>query len=431
MFVNSKSVAIMVNSNSKRTFWSNGSNYAEYREYTIDKLLEALELILFNTYIQFNGSIFKQILGIPMGGNASPFIADLYLSWCEYCYMTKVVKSDYTLAKLLSYNCRYLDDVCTINLQNFGDIAKDIYDNTLLLEGSTCSYKQDTFLDLYISVVDHKFITGIYHKVDDFNFEVISYPFPQSNVYSMLGYSTYYSQLIRFFRLCNNINDFLFRAKFSYSKLVKRGYKHNLLLKYFKKFCSAYNIEGKYGDKNSDLLFSRMLKHNPFVSCNINNTKEINDIVKASLVKIMPLTRSVECEWKNKSPLPTNVSDTVNAPPHYTASINCCKKTFYCNDHKITEFAITDKNSSTAYIVLYKWIDTCFLDSNRRMGVWSLPWRWHILSIPLTTGRGTSAETCGLDDVFPPDDLGSRPEALCKYICIYMYVHSLYEFCYR
>ena len=29
--------------------------------------------------------------------------------------------------------------------------------------------------------------------------------------------------------------------------------------------------------------------------------------------------------------------------------------------------------------------------------------------------------------MFPPDDLGSRPEALL----IYMYVHSLYEFCYR
>ena len=98
---------------------------------------------------------------------------------------------------------------------------------------------------------------------------------------------------------------------------------------------------------------------------------------------------------------------------HYTASINCCKKTFYCNDYKITEFGITDKNSSTAYIILYKWIDTWFLDSDRRVGVWSLPWRWHILSIPLTTGRGTSAETCGLDDVFPPDDLGSRPETLC------------------
>ena len=63
--------------------------------------------------------------------------------------------------------------------------------------------------------------------------------------------------------------------------------------------------------------------------------------------------------------------------------------------------------------LLYKLIDTWFLDSNRRVGVRLLPWRWHILSIPLTTGRGTSSETCGLDDVFPPDDLGSRPEALC------------------
>ena len=68
----------------------------------------------------------------------------------------------------------------------------------------------------------------------------------------------------------------------------------------------------------------------------------------------------------------------------------------------------------------------------KMVGVWSLPWRWHILSIPLTTGRGTSAETCGLDDVFPPDDLGSRPETLVLiYIYIYMCTHSLYEFCYR
>ena len=75
---------------------------------------------------------------------------------------------------------------------------------------------------------------------------------------------------------------------------------------------------------------------------------------------------------------------------HYTASINCCKKTFYCNDNTITEFGIIDsKNSSTAYVILYELIDIWGLDSNRRVGVWSLPWRWHILSISLTTCRGT------------------------------------------
>ena len=78
------------------------------------------------------------------------------------------------------------------------------------------------------------------------------------------------------------------------------------------------------------------------------------------------------------------------------------------------EFEIIDsKNSSTTYVILYELIDLWILDSNRRVGVWSLPWRWHILSIPLTAGRGTGAETCGLDDAFPPNDLCSHPEALC------------------
>ena len=42
---------------------------------------------------------------------------------------------------------------------------------------------------------------------------------------------------------------------------------------------------------------------------------------------------------------------------HYTVSINCCKRKFYCNDSKITEFEIIDtKNCSTAYVVMYKLI---------------------------------------------------------------------------
>ena len=119
MFANSKSIAILVNSYRKKAFWSYGSSYPGYREYTIDKLLKALEIILF-----------KQILGIPMGGNASPFIVDLYLSWYEYCYVTKLTKTDYNLAKRLSYNCRFLDDICTVNVEDFDTISKDIYDNT-------------------------------------------------------------------------------------------------------------------------------------------------------------------------------------------------------------------------------------------------------------------------------------------------------------
>ena len=42
---------------------------------------------------------------------------------------------------------------------------------------------------------------------------------------------------------------------------------------------------------------------------------------------------------------------------HYTTSINCYKKTFFCNASKITEFEMIDtKISSTAYVVMYNFI---------------------------------------------------------------------------
>ena len=59
---------------------------------------------------------------------------------------------------------------------------------------------------------------------------------------------------------------------------------------------------------------------------------------------------------------------------HYTASINYCKKKFYCKDSKITEFEFIDsKNSSTAYVILYDLIDEWVLASNQMVGVSLLP----------------------------------------------------------
>ena len=143
---------------------------------------------------------------------------------------------------------------------------------------------------------------------------------------------------------------------------------------------------------------------NQFRYIDNNVTKGRSPIPMDTTVRLGPLKFSLQVTIDHHGP-------SIHSG-HYTVSIKCCKK-FYYNDHTNTEFGITDKNSSTAYVILYELIDTWFLDSNRRVGVWSLPWRWYILSIPLTTGRGTSAQTCGLDDVFPPYDLGSRPEALC------------------
>ena len=79
-----------------------------------------------------------------MGGNASPFIADLYWAWHEYCFMEQLHKSklaaDQTLIRLLSLNSRYIDDIAVVNLLNFDAVANRIYDPSLILENSKSGY---------------------------------------------------------------------------------------------------------------------------------------------------------------------------------------------------------------------------------------------------------------------------------------------------
>ena len=119
--------------------------------------------------------LFLQTKGIPMGGNCSPLIADLYLAWLEYKYITNIMKTDFSLAKKLSYNSRYIDDIITPNVSDFLSIAALIYPKEVPLIKSTSNNLHDCFLDLDITVTNFTFITKIYHKVDLFNFEVIPF----------------------------------------------------------------------------------------------------------------------------------------------------------------------------------------------------------------------------------------------------------------
>ena len=73
MYKNSGSSSLLVSTKRKRAYWSSGTYPANYKIYTVDMLIDALEFVLYNAYVQFGGYLFKQILGIPMGVNASRF----------------------------------------------------------------------------------------------------------------------------------------------------------------------------------------------------------------------------------------------------------------------------------------------------------------------------------------------------------------------
>ena len=51
--------------------------------------------------------------------------------------------------------------------------------------------------------------------------------------------------------------------------------------------------------------------------------------------------------------------------------------------------------------------------SEHLMSCWHTKRAFPDSKVPWANMGGTGAETCGFDDVFPPDDLCSRPEAMC------------------
>ena len=174
-----------------------------------------------------------------------------------------------------------------------------------------------------------------------------------------------------------------------------------------KKSCSRCNkntwhVESSYILQPPKYL---LLFVNRFRYINNNVTKDRCSIPMDTTVRLGPLKCNLRATKDHHGP-------SIHSG-HHTASINYCKNIQLQRSHNYGVWNYWQQK--LLYCICYTiWIDWhMILDFNRRVGVWSLPWRWHILSIPLTTGRGTGAETCGLNDVFPPDDLCSRPEALC------------------
>ena len=50
--------------------------------------------------------------------------------------------------------------------------------------------------------------TQVYDKRDDFNFEIVNFTFLDGDVPTSPSYGVYISQLIRFSRVCSNVDDF-------------------------------------------------------------------------------------------------------------------------------------------------------------------------------------------------------------------------------
>ena len=78
---------------------------------------------------------------------------------------------------------------------------------------STRSLSQSFQLDLHHSIPNGFVSSKIYDKRDDFDFDIVNFPVLDGDVPHHASYGVYISQLIRFARVCNHVEDFSVRNK--------------------------------------------------------------------------------------------------------------------------------------------------------------------------------------------------------------------------
>ena len=186
-------------------------------------MCEALIYLLDNIYIRFGTKLYRQIVGIPMGTNCAPLVADLFLFCYERDFMTSLSDVKQTeIIEAFKSTSRYLDDLLNIDNPYFEGMVNRIYPPELQLNNANTSDAEAPFLDLHLSISNGFVSSKIYDKRDDFDFDVVNFPYLDVDVPRSTSYRVYISQLIRF---ASHVADFNARNKSLTAKLLQQGYR--------------------------------------------------------------------------------------------------------------------------------------------------------------------------------------------------------------
>ena len=152
------------------------------------------------------------------------------------------------LAKKFGTTMRYIDDLLTLNNDMFHSAIVDIYPDELKLKKTTESSTTLSYLDIKVGIVNGKYSTEVYDKRDDFNFNIVNFPFLCSNIPSGPAYGVYISQLVRIGRICSDYSSFALRHRELTERLVHQGFRYSSLCKAFDKFARRHGQSlDKYG----------------------------------------------------------------------------------------------------------------------------------------------------------------------------------------
>jgi hypothetical protein len=107
-------------------------------KYSEVDIKEMLGFLIDNVFAVFGNQIVQQFVGIPMGTNCAPLLADLFLYSYEAEFIQKHLhEKNRPLAVAFNSTFRYIDDVLSIINDQFDSYVESIYPSEFEIKDTT------------------------------------------------------------------------------------------------------------------------------------------------------------------------------------------------------------------------------------------------------------------------------------------------------
>lgn len=123
-----------------------------------DELLKYLSVLLNHLLFTYDGTLYKQSVGIPMGAICGPILANLTLAYLEN-----------SIAGLASKAIRFLDDLLVFDTNTFVELKRAYSKFALDLVETTTSPGNTIFLDMKLSLHENRIKSDLYEKANKAN----------------------------------------------------------------------------------------------------------------------------------------------------------------------------------------------------------------------------------------------------------------------
>ena len=132
-----------------------------------------------NIYVSFGEQLFQQKVGIAIGTNGAPLLADLFSCFYGNKVLDQLVQEGKRkFASMFSLSYRYIDDLISFSSKRFKEFVSDIYPKEFTISETTECTSVASYLDLpFMREENNNIATKLYDKRDAFGFHIVNFPF--------------------------------------------------------------------------------------------------------------------------------------------------------------------------------------------------------------------------------------------------------------